>query len=484
MFVTAVGVAAVVLRPSDDLQSIVDAHPSGTTYQLVPGLYRQATVVPKSHDVFVGASADHTTLTGARILNNFERDPGTGLFVAWNQTQRGQVHGICAPGYPRCDRPEDLYFDDVPLLHVNATSDVRHGTWFFDYDRQRILCFDDPTNHTVETSVTRVAFAAPDTVTNVTIAELSVTKYAIPAQMGAIGDQHVGVGWKVENVSSRLNHGAGVRLNGGSAFGCDLTRNGQQGVACGGVGCHIAHNVIAKNNWAGFSTGWEAGGGKMSRTTGLVVEHNVIHDNLGPGIWTDIDNLHATYRGNLVYNNAGDGIKHEISYDAHIVDNVCCLNGRDQDVWLWGSNVLVQNSRNVVVSGNTIVVGRYGNAIGLIQQSRGSGHGPGYGPHLTYNNLVANNTVVYLASWGKSAGGNAGGSAGVVADYKATGLFEHGGNRFERNRWHMANVSDARRWAWNESKDDFGEWNAAGFDLLGTVDDSVPKNLPVVCSIV
>ena len=51
-----------------------------------------------------------------------------------------------------------------------------------------------------------------------------------------------------------------------------------------------------------------------------------------------------------------DGIKHEISYDAIIRNNIVAGNGGSFDEWLWGSQILVQNSSNVEVYGNFVEV--------------------------------------------------------------------------------------------------------------------------------
>ena len=138
----------------------------------------------------------------------------------------------------------------------------------------------------------------------------------------------------------------------------------------------------------------------------------------------------ATYEANLVYANADDGIKHEISFDAVIRNNTACGNGARKDEWLWGSDILVQNSRSVLVANNTVVVsGEGGNGIGLIQQSRGNGTGPGYGPHLTLNNSVVGNRIVFLTSHGRLGG---------VADFEAVPFFRRGGNTFEANQYLVA----------------------------------------------
>jgi parallel beta-helix repeat protein len=72
------------------------------------------------------------------------------------------------------------------------------------------------------------------------------------------------------------------------------------------------------------------GGSKFWATEGLVVRNNVVRDNAGAGLWSDTDNRGVLYEGNLVYRNADDGIKHEISYGAVIRNNTCCLNGGAQ----------------------------------------------------------------------------------------------------------------------------------------------------------
>ena len=120
--VTGTTSAVVPLHPHDDIQRVIDAHPPGTTYQLVPGIFRMQQIKPRSNDIFLGDTTSATVLTGARVLDQCRRDPATNLFVCYNQTQHGQIHGECAPNYPRCNYPEDLFFDQRPLHHVNNLS--------------------------------------------------------------------------------------------------------------------------------------------------------------------------------------------------------------------------------------------------------------------------------------------------------------------------------------------------------------------------
>ena len=165
-------------------------------------------------------------------------------------------------------------------------------------------------------------------------------------------------GWLVSNVTARWNHGVGLffgpetRVSGGS-----FSHNGQLGIGGTGEGSTIDGVEIAYNNYAGYNSGWEAGGTKFARTRNLVVRNSCVHHNAGPGLWTDIDNIDMLYQGNKVFLNADDGIKHEISYDAIIRNNVVAHNGTSGfDVWLWGSQILIQNSSNVEVYDNLVEV--------------------------------------------------------------------------------------------------------------------------------
>ena len=125
-----------------------------------------------------------------------------------------------------------------------------------------------------------------------------------------------------------------------------------------------------------------------------------MHHNKGPGLWTDHDNVQTLYEGNKVFLNEQDGIKHEISYDAIIRDNIVVANGKSKDDWLWGSQILIQNSSDVQVYGNLVeVAAEFGNGIGIVHQDRGKG---AYGPWDAVRNDVHDNTIVHLGSHGQN----------------------------------------------------------------------------------
>ena len=288
---------------------------------------------------------------------------------------------------------EDLFFNGRLYQRVASLEDLGPGKWF--YDDRSAYVVDDPSGQLVELGVTPAAFHGD--AASVVIKDLIVEKYATNAQEGAIlADE--GRGWRIANVTARWNHGAGLSFGPETEVaGGSFSYNGQLGIrGAGGEGSRIEGVEIAFNNYAGYSPWWEAGGAKFLETTGLIVQNSCVHHNQGRGLWTDYDNRNTLYEGNIVFSNANDGIKHEISYDAIIRDNIVAANGSDYDNWLWGSQILVQNSSNVEVYGNLVeVAADFGNGVGIVQQDRGEG---AYGPWHAVRNAVHDNTIVHLGS--------------------------------------------------------------------------------------
>lgn len=452
--------AQVEIFAGDSIQQAVDMWPEGTAFILRPGIHRMQRVRPKNGNLFLG---DGATMSGARVLSFA---PEGRYWVASGQTQRGFAHGQCDPGFERCRNPEELFMDDVRLRHVTGLSAVGPGSWFLDYNTGRIYISDDPTGRTVETSVTTYAFhgAARD----VTIRGLIIEKYANPAQHGAVhGKQDTmgesGGGWIVEGNIIRSNHGAAIAIGDGmQILGNRLLENGQIGISGEFQrvlrGVIVLDNEIAYNNTAGFHSGWEAGGTKFSNVDGLTVKSNHVHRNAGPGLWTDGSNIHTLYEGNLVEENGGIGIFHEISYDAVVRYNTVRHNGYGYDAWLWGAQILIAASSNVEVYSNDVTAGpNRGNGITLVQQNRGNGR---YGPFLMTNVYVHHNVITYKGPAGKSGAG---------ADLNGTPLFS-GSNRFDHNIYRMTTPGD--RWHWNRGFSNWSAFRSLGQELNGSLVES------------
>ncbi len=449
---------AVSVAPGTDIQGVVDGHPAGTVYLLQAGVHRMQKIEAKQGDAFFGeldASCQRlTVLNGSRLLQSWTKEGS--LWVHGGQTQQGQVHGQCEQGWPRCKYPEDLFFDDQMLRHVDSQGAVGPGSWFFDYGADKVYLGDDPAGHQVEVGVTRVAFSP--SASHVKIVALVVEKYAIPAQMGAIGDQYPESDWQIEHNEVRLNHGTGINISDrGQAIDNYIHHNGQKGIGADGDDGLVEGNEISHNNVAHVASGWEAGGSKFAYTNRLTVRGNCVHHNGGPGLWTDISNKDTLYEKNVVFANDKEGIFHEISYDAIIRDNLVGQNAPHGSAWLYSSNILISTSKNVQVYGNTVEVSdQYGNGIGIIWQDRG-------GDYASTGCSVTDNDVTFIGSDGLQ---------GAAADFDPARAQVFATNSFDDNAYHATDVGDPH-FAWDNGQRTFAAFQAAGQEKNGTIDTKV-----------
>jgi hypothetical protein len=425
---------SVTFSPGDDVERIVADSPEGTQFVFLPGVYRTLEIVPKTGDVFIAKKG--TILSGARVVSEFSND---GSFdIAKITLVRGQLHGTCEKEAEACQFPNDLFIDNVRQTPVFDKAAIMHGTFLMDYETGTLYLPANSDLRNVEIAVARHAFAGK--AENVLIRGFVIEKYAIPAQMGAVGDNDHPSRWTVEDCEIRNNHGAGIQLGDFSrALNNFIHHNGQLGISGSGDYLMIEGNEISFNNVAGFDGGWEAGGIKLSHSVHAIIRNNFSHHNSGAGLWTDIDNIDTLYEGNRVEDNSGPGIQHEISFNAKIRDNWLARNGFGFHVWGWGAQILIQNSSGVEVSHNHIVVANEGNGISLIEQWRGDGKQSRY---VVSNCYVHDNDIVME--------GRRGWASSLLADYNASKILTSG-NSFDHNKYFVSDLS-ARYWQWPLSR--------------------------------
>lgn len=411
----------VVVQPGDDIPSLVSSNPPGTTFHFKPGLYRGVSITPKDRDVFEGEPG--AILNGSQPLKFQRRGqywvasgrtnpdeeaimrqglpvqiPGGGPqgaqggqrqgggggggrggfgglgrgpfgFPGGGGQRRGQggggqggaqreYRGRCQPEYPLCIFPEDVFVDDLPIVRVQHQEELGPGHWWSDSEAGEIYLADDPTGKKVELGSTRKAFSGD--AQDVTIRGLIIEKYAQPAGEAAIDGKNADR-WVVEQNEIRWNHGVGIRAgNGWKILNNKTHHNGDCGMGGSGRDILVEGNEMYKNNYAGYWPGWEAGGAKFVLTENLVVRNNFSHDNIGPGLWTDINNKNVLYEGNRTTNNT-EGIFHEISFKAIIRNNTIWNDGNNTYGHHDGdAGILVAESRDVEVYGNKVTNCRAG----------------------------------------------------------------------------------------------------------------------------
>lgn len=453
---------SVSVSPGTDIQSVINSQPEGATICLGTGVFRGQTINPKNGQKIIGSTG--TKLNGAKVLTGWV--PSGTHWSIGGQTQELPSGGECDSGLD-CNHGEELFINDSIQAHVKSLAEVAPGKWYFDYAGDTVYIGEDPAGKTIEMSNTQFAVASNSN--NVTLQNFTVEKYGSPAQFGAINigeDNNKPTGWLLDGVSANLNHGSGIvfRTNNSVFKNGRTAYNAQQGIGGSGLNNQVVNMEIDHNNFRrSFSIGWSAGGSKFALTDGLLVKDSYAHDNQGPGLWTDVDNINTTYDHNLVENNTEDGIFHEISYKATIKNNTVVGNGYGRTDWCYGSGILISASSDVEVFNNVVKNNR--RSINAIQQQRGTG---AYGPHESRNFNIHDNYT---------EGGTSGSSeTAACEDYNAGITTAAWNNHFQGNKYYGTHVN----WGWaNHGIFDFSEWQGYGLDTTGQYlpNDTIPANL-------
>lgn len=442
----------ITLTPGSDIQAAVNSNPAGSTFLLLAGTYRMQRIEPKDGDTFTGQGT--VILNGSQILAFSKDSAGSGNWVA-NATANTWFYGTCQSAYPLCGYAQDLFIDNVLQKPAIVLTKLSAGSWYFDRSHNRVYIPVDPTGHTIELGMQQEAFSG--SANNVHISHLIVEKYAAPMQFGAVGGQHPGTGWIISNVESRWNHGVGIRVSSSSQIlNSYVHHNGELGVLGLGDNILLGTDELAWNNYAGFLTDNEAGGGKFLQTTHLTLRSNYVHDNSGMGIWTDTNCIYTLIEDNTIVNNLNGGIQIEAGYNTVIRDNIISGNGGTDTTWLWNAAILLQSSSSQEVYSNTVEVPKNGgNGVVLINESRGSGK---YGPHIAAHDVIYDNTITYDSSSGFSGLDDNTGADRTLAV----------SNSFNSNHYILKSGDEtSRHWTWFGSEN-WAQFRAKGQEAKGT----------------
>ena len=245
-----------------------------------------------------------------------------------------------------------------------------------------------------------------------------------------------------DNVEVRENTGFGLHTwNDSIIRNSFIHHNHQAGIGGQGDRVLIENNEISFNNYLQeHDPAWEAGGSKWVNATDLTIRGNYVHDNHGPGLWSDLNNHNVVYENNRIIRNFGPGIHHEISGSAVIRNNY--IENTAHGYYRGG--ILVANSSNVDVYGNKLVANDGG--VVVLENDRGA--------WITANVHVHDNNITYTV-----------GRSGI--DGTATTISAARNNRFENNRYDVPNLT-GQWWIVGSQGDTWAQWQTAGYDDTGT----------------
>ncbi|MEV0622320.1 right-handed parallel beta-helix repeat-containing protein [Nonomuraea sp. NPDC050404] len=183
-------------------------------------------------------------------------------------------------------------------------------------------------------------------VPNVTIKYLTIKNFGLDDPLDnrnfneGVVNHDTAPNWTISYNTISNNDGAGIYIGSNNvvSYNC-LKDNGQAGF--GGYRPQVEndssqknlvldHNEIVGNN----TDDWESrvkgcgctGGGKFWDVNGARITDNYVHDNKGPGLWADTNNIDFLFEGNFIDHNDGEGIWYEISYNATMRNNTITRN--------------------------------------------------------------------------------------------------------------------------------------------------------------
>jgi hypothetical protein len=445
----------VSVAAGQDVQSAINSNPGGTTFCLQPGVYRlSGPLSPQSGDVIDGAGRQ-AVLNGAKVITGWQQSGSAWVASGYLPTPyTDSNYDPCEDqNNNHCKLDEWAFRDNNHLNRVMSVSAVGPGTFYTDYNNNLVYVGDNPSGHNLEISSARQAIEVA--AANVTIRNLTVEKFASPAQRGAVVANADST--TITNDEFRFNHGAGLYDYGNNLHvtASRMHDNGMVGIGAFNVsGLVVTGNELDHNNTDGF---WindgENGGFKSTNSSGEDIENNNAHDNVGMGLWFDISDNHDTIKGNTTAHNAADGIRYEISGPALITQNTVTGNGFNRGRTQGGANNLYygagltdSNGQGVEISYNTL--SGNDNGIGLVEQSRG-------GPNLTNTN-VHDNTITMTS-----------GVTGLQQSVSDNSYFTSQGNSFTHNTYHL-NPTTGTFFAWLNQVIPSTQWVAGGQDTTGT----------------
>ena len=347
---TAAGTRAAPLRT---VARAVVAAPAGGMVVLRGGTYHEDVDVPYQKTLTIqNAPGETVWFDGSTALRTWTAEGGAWRSDGWTaRFDRTDPTGlVVTAAAPLSAWPEQVWRGGTALKQVADRASVKPGTFWIDTVASRVWVGDDPTGKEVRATDLREGLYVQKGEGSV-VRGVGFRRYATSlarvAALKVFADDAV-----IDSVRVEGSATAGL-----SVSGSDITISHSSFTDNGQIGLHATKSdrltldgvVASHNNLEGFATGHHSGGAKFTTLQDLTVRNSRFEDNVGMGLWLDESVERATvsnsvmsgnstngfqleissglvFAGNLVYDNAANGVRILDSSGAQIWNNVLSGN--------------------------------------------------------------------------------------------------------------------------------------------------------------
>jgi len=356
-------------RPMRTIEAAIKKANAGDTIMVHAGTYREELKVENRPGLkLVAAPGEQVWLDGSVVVPDWTEDGGRWVSREWtNDFDSSPTYSWGKPdnkragwsfvnaAHPMAAHPDQVWVDGERQVQVSSRKNLVAGSFFVDTVEDELWLGTDPTGRTVtasaETRALRVRSAG------MVIRGIGFRRYSpsVP-HMGTVTIEAPGVTLENVVVSDNATTGIHVLSSDVKLVDVDLERNGMMGMTATGADNLRLERVSSRyNNLEQFNQSPAAGGAKVGRSRGVIVQDSVFADNLANGLWFDESVIGIKLLNSRVLDNAGHGVSIEISGHAIVMGNVIARNRENglkvndaEDVQIW-NNTFVDNNRSINV---------------------------------------------------------------------------------------------------------------------------------------
>ncbi len=320
------GVSGLTLDAPTTIESAIVRAVSGDAIVLRGGVYRTGNLTFNQRIVIQPYQDEHPVLKGTQVADNWQQ-AGEGMWVthwkhlfpgkpeAWWNRQRNErftpMHRFNNDG---------IFIDGEYLQSVGSKEDVDEGTYFVNYDDEKIYIGNDPSGKFIEITAFRRAIVRPNAEVRgikpdkygPVIRGLEITQY--PDTMVHIGDDF----WVIEQDASDLVGTVFENCTFSNCFriglfaisdsmvikNCEVRNTNTEGLyIVASKDVLLEKNIIANNNierWTGF---FPAAVKIFNQTIRTKCNDNLVIDHpYSNGIWYDVGNKDGIFVNNWIQN--------------------------------------------------------------------------------------------------------------------------------------------------------------------------------------